>query len=107
MAGLATPIRPDPQRRPTALPDRNIWRTIQAMLASNPGVGRGGLGESWLASCYANSQFIGIRRETDGDRHSTGMLRALNHLASNPRMATCSWYEQQIRHDFPGRSPTN
>lgn len=83
--------------------DRGIWRSIQAMLDQNPAVPRGGLGEQWLASCYATSQLIGMRRETDDDKGTTGMLRALRNLEGRPRMVTRAWYEQQIRTDFPGR----
>jgi hypothetical protein len=67
--------------------DRAIWRTILAMLDANPRVLRGGFGEYWLGSCYTDSLLIGIRRETDGDSRSTGLLRSLNSLASSPRMA--------------------
>ena len=44
--------------------DRGIWRTILAMLETNPRVARGGFGEYWLGSCYTDSMLIGIRRET-------------------------------------------
>ena len=44
-----------------------------------------------------------MRRETDDDKGTTGMLRALRNLEGRPRMATRTWYEQQIRTDFPGR----
>jgi hypothetical protein len=68
--------------------DRAIWRTILAMLDVNPHVARGGFGEYWLGSCYSGS--IGIQR-------------SLKALASNPRMASRDWYEQQIRQDHQGR----
>jgi hypothetical protein len=77
--------------------DRAIWRTILAMLDDNPAVTRGGHGEYWLGWCYTTTQLIGIRRETDDDRDGTGLGRSLKALASNPRMATRVWYEQQIR----------
>jgi hypothetical protein len=77
--------------------DRGIWRTIIAMLDANPKVIRGGHGEYWLGSCYTDSMLIGIRRETGADRGSSGIRRSLNSLASTPRMATRSWYEQEAR----------
>jgi hypothetical protein len=77
--------------------DRAIWRTILAMLDANPRVLRGGFGEYWLGSCYTDSLLTGIRRETDGDSRSTGLLRSLNSLVSTPRMAARTWYQQQIR----------
>lgn len=40
---------------------------------------------------------IGIRRETGADSQSIGIQRALKSLAGNPRMATRSWYEQEVR----------
>jgi hypothetical protein len=70
--------------------DPGIWRTILAMLDANPQVARGGLGEYWLGSCYTDSMLIGIRRETGADNKSIGLGRALNSLASTPRMATRS-----------------
>lgn len=77
--------------------DRAIWRTILAMFDANPKVARGGFGEYWLGSCYTDSLLIGIRRETGADRDSIGLRRALVGLTSNPRMATRTWYVQQIR----------
>lgn len=77
--------------------DRAIWRTILAMLDANPKVARGGLGEYWLGSCYTDSMFVGIRRETGADNGSIGIRRSLNGLASNPRMASRNWYEQEFR----------
>jgi len=75
--------------------DRAIWRTILAMLAANPAIPRGGHGEYWLGACYTDSMLIGIRRETGRD--GTGLLRALQQLASTPRMATRAWYMSQVR----------
>jgi hypothetical protein len=83
--------------------DRGIWRTILAMLDANPQVARGGFGEYWLGSCYTDSMLIGIRRETGADSHSIGIRRSLNNLASNPRMATRSWHEQEVRQRNQGR----
>jgi len=83
--------------------DRGIWRTILAMLDANPQVARGGFGEYWLGSCYTDSMLIGIRRETGADRGSIGLRRSLNSLASSPRMATRSWYEQEVRQRNQGR----
>jgi hypothetical protein len=77
--------------------DRGIWRTIMAMLDANPQVPRGGFGEYWLGSCYTDSMLIGIRRETGADRGSIGIRRSLRSLASAPRMATRSWYEQEVQ----------
>lgn len=85
--------------------DRAIWRAIKAMLDANPAVMRGGLGEYWLQSCYVTSQLIGMRRETGGDSSSIGLMRSLKGLESCPRMATRAWYEQQVRDDYPGRTP--
>jgi hypothetical protein len=83
--------------------DRGIWRTILAMLDANPRVARGGLGEYWLGSCYTDSMLIGIRRETGADDESIGIRRSLNSLASTPRMATRSWYEQEVQQRNQGR----
>ena len=77
--------------------DRAIWRTIMAMLDANPQVTRGGFGEHWLGSCYANSMLIGIRREAADDAQSIGLLRSLNKLAGRPQMASRAWFEQQIQ----------
>ena len=77
--------------------DRAVWRTIQAMLDTNPSIARGGFGEYWLGSCYTDSMLIGIRRETGADSDSIGIRRSLKGLAGNPRMACRDWYEQQIR----------
>jgi hypothetical protein len=76
--------------------DRAIWRTILAMLDDNPQVHRGSFGEHWLAWCYTTTQLIAIRRECDDDRGSAGIMRSLRALAGSPRMATRSWYIQQI-----------
>ena len=46
---------------------------------------------------------IGIRRETGADSQSIGIRRSLNSLAGNPRMATRSWYEQEVRQRNQGR----
>jgi hypothetical protein len=73
------------------------------MLDANPQVPHGGLGEYWLGSCYTDSMLIGIRRETGADNESIGIRRSLNSLASTPRMATRSWYEQEVRHRNQGR----
>jgi hypothetical protein len=75
--------------------DRAIWRTIMAMLEANPAVPRGGFGEYWLGSCYTDSMFIGIRRESDAK--GTGLRRALKQLEATPRMATRDWYMSQVR----------
>jgi len=76
--------------------DRGIWRTILAMLDDNPEVHRGSFGEHWLGWCYTTTQLIAVRRECDDDDNSAGILRSLKALASTPRMATRSWYIQQI-----------
>ena len=73
------------------------------MLDANPQVARGGLGEYWLGSCYTDSMLIGIRRETGADNESIGIRRSLNSLASSPRMATRSGYEQEARQRNQGR----
>lgn len=75
--------------------DRAIWRTILAML-DNSEVNRGSFGEHWLGWCYTTTQLIAVRRECDADSSSAGILRSLKALASTPRMATRSWYIQQI-----------
>jgi hypothetical protein len=76
--------------------DRAIWRTILTMLDDNPEVHRGSFGEHWLGWCYTTTQLIAVRRECDHDDSSAGILRSLKALASTPRMATRSWYIQQI-----------
>ena len=86
--------------------DRAIWRTILAMLEANSAVARGGFGEYWIGENYTTSQLIGIRRETGADSDSIGMRRSLKSLASNPRMATRSWYRQHIPdHGHPDEDP--
>ena len=90
--------------------DRYILKTILALLAANPSVARGGFSEHGLGWCYTTTQVVSIRRECDHDKNSAGIGRSLEHLASNPRIATREWYEQQIRlrarpdSGSPGRS---
>jgi hypothetical protein len=77
--------------------DRSVWRTIRQMIDTNSAVHQTGIAENWLAWCYTTTQLIGIRRECAGDRDSVGYRRLLNGLASNPRMATRSWYKAELR----------
>jgi hypothetical protein len=77
--------------------DRAIWRTIRAMIDSNPAVQQAGFAENWLAWSYTTTQLIGIRRESGADTDSIGIRRSLKSLASTPRMATRSRYRQQIQ----------
>jgi hypothetical protein len=61
---------------------RRIWRTIRAMIETNPDVHRSGIIEHWLTRCYTNSQMTAIRRHRD--RRTASLRRSLDLLAERP-----------------------
>ena len=85
--------------------NRAVWRTIRAMIDTNPAVRRTGFAENWLARCYTTTQLVGMRRECDDDSGSIGLRRSLKQLASAPRMATRAWYRSELLARTPDRTP--
>lgn len=75
---------------------RRVWRTVRAMIETNPAIQRSGIAEQWMTQCYSVCQLAAVRRQVDVRKDVVSLRRSLESLARKPSMATRTWFVSNL-----------
>lgn len=81
----------------TLFHNRHVWISIEDMwMRSGIEIQLNTIVQNWFVRLYVNTQCTGIRRECDYDGRTSSLVRCLQRLTENPRMANRARFEAHV-----------